>query len=1587
MCPATAKAAKVLFAFLFIAVSASVACGAISFDNSSSKFDSNDNATISWSHTIGTDSNRMLIVGVGAEDITESDLTISSVKYNNVNMTLVAGSTAIVGTTRRKTELYYLLDSGLPSAGNYTVTVIYAGNVSNKNAGAISLTGVAQRAREAVATYSNTGQSSISTNITTLTDGAWVVDAIVSALPGSFTATGSGMTERWDVSASASSGAGSIRPVAWAGQVTVGWQHSGGSTDNRFAHSVAAFAAAETPVYDTGDLNFDFKVDWQDVNIFADQWLAPAGCPGHTCADFSGDGDVDFIDFAMMAENWTGGPVQIQPVINEVMAANDSTIKDNKGEYEDWVEIYNPGSEPINIGGMYITDDLNDPDKWQIPSNAPTQTTIAAHGYLVLWADNETTEGPNHVGFKLDKDGEAVGLYDSDLTLIDSFEFGEQYSDISYGTYPDGSADWRYMGVPTPGVQNSQGYLGLVDEVEISHSHGFYDSNFVVELFCEEDGATIKYTLDGNTPTDTVGLIYNPDTRIQITGTTCLRAAAFRAGYKASTVNTATYIFISNVRNQSNSYAYSKGFPVTWSTGFTDYEMDPQVLNDPNYSGRFETAMKAIPTISIVTDMKNLFDPSTGLYVHPWWYIEQPVSVEYFDPCSSADFQVNAGLRLVGNQSQGPEYTSKHSLRIFFKSEFGPSELEFPLYPNTGAKRLNNISLRANYHWGWLDSVWSSKRAQYLKDTFAQDSLRDMGYLSPDSRFVHVYLNGLYWGLYQASERPDGPFLAEHLGGQREDYDAIEGTIEGVGGVEVKEGLRDSWDYMFGLFDGFNYSNPMDASHYSEFQQQFDVSQMCDYLIYTTFVTNWDWASKNWYAGSTRNPLDVNGPPLDKWKFYTWDAEIAIWEHTQFHTFPFEGYYNEGPGFMHNALHNNPDYSRVMGDRIRKHLFNNGAMTSQRCIDRYQVRAEMIENAVIGESARWGDFLHDFKDANAPLYTPAYWDNERDRLTNPSHPIEEGWIGPFFPNRTNWLVTSGYTSRGFYPTVAAPVFSQHGGEIAAGGNVTITGGGTIKYTTDGREPKDYGTTITSGGTVPINNSLTLKARAYYSSGSKWSALNEATFAVGPVKDKLRITELMYHPTEPNDPCQEFVELKNIGTTTLNLNLVKFTEGVHFTFPNMTLTAGDYVLVVEDINAFVAKYGSGKNVAGQYTGNLANNGEHIRLEDAIGRTILDFNYVDNWQDATDGGGFSLNIFDAAADANTWGKSESWAASKYAGGTPDTDDSALLRERSIAINEILAHQDVAPEDWIELKNTTAGAINIGGWYLSDDAENLTKYRIKAGTILGAGQYLVLSEDANFGVSSSDTGKITAFAFSEYGETAYLTSSDGTVLTGYREKEDFDASENGVAFGRYQKSTGTYNFVAMSSNTLGAANAYPKVGPVVINEIMYSPASGGQNEEYIELRNTTGSTVNLFDVNNVGWEFTDGIDFTFPSGTTIPANGYLLVVHTTPAYFRTKYSVPGGVTVLGPYYGRLSNAGEKLEISKPTDTDELGQTVYVRVDRVVYSDGSHPEDCPEGVDLWPVQADGSGKSLSRKVPASYGNDPNNWQAATPTPGSANP
>ena len=532
---------------------------------------------------------------------------------------------------------------------------------------------------------------------------------------------------------------------------------------------------------------------------------------------------------------------------------------------------------------------------------------------------------------------------------------------------------------------------------------------------------------------------------------------------------------------------------------------------------------------------------------------------------------------------------------------------------------------------------------------------------------------------------------------------------------------------------------------------------------------------------------------------------------------------------------------------------------------------------------------------------------------------------------------------------------------------------------------------TAGTPFAINENTQVKARAI--NASEWSPLTDAIFCVGPIKESLRVSEIMYRPLDPpaGDPNAEFIELKNTGTQLINLKGVKFTNGIDFTFPALNLNPGQYIVAVKNQAAFQAVYGTGITLAGVYTGSLENNGEKLTLVDPKGQTIQSFTF-NNWYGNTDGGGFSLNLVDPAnSNLASWSIKESWRPSSVYGGTPGANDAGTLpAPGAVVINEVLAHAHAGQPDWIELYNTTSQPVNIGGWFLSDsDADDaaIKKYRIADGTSIPSHGYLVFQQDLHFG-NTDDLGCLTPFALSENGEKVVLNSASGATLTGYRVTEDFGASETGVSLGRYLTSTGSFNFVALSAATPNNANASPLVGPIVISEINYYPPGGGY--EYLELKNITTAAVALESLDNnsglmIPWQFTDGIDFVFPAGTIIPAGGVLVVANIAPASFRATYpSVPAGITVLGPFANgtNLANSGERVQIGKPGDVDSLEIRQYIRVDRVTYSDGAHPES-PGGTDPWPTSPDGGGTSLQRKVLANYGNDVANWQAGGPNPG----
>jgi hypothetical protein len=486
-----------------------------------------------------------------------------------------------------------------------------------------------------------------------------------------------------------------------------------------------------------------------------------------------------------------------------------------------------------------------------------------------------------------------------------------------------------------------------------------------------------------------------------------------------------------------------------------------------------------------------------------------------------------------------------------------------------------------------------------------------------------------------------------------------------------------------------------------------------------------------------------------------------------------------------------------------------------------------------------------------------------------------------------------------------------------------------------------------------------------------------------LRDGLRITELMYNPPDPTSGPYvsenfEFIELQNIGGFSLDLSGLYFSTGVSFVFTNgTTLSAGTNMLLVQNSDAFTSRYHVPYH--GVYTGKLDDGGETLRIKDALANTVLEITYDDSsdvrWYPSTDGGGYSLVLASTNSDPS---KPESWRASTATNGSPGVADPPPSYG-TIVINEVLSHQDKDnPGDWIELYNAGTGNVDISYWFLSDNGTVLTNFQIAGGQpLMAPGSYRRFTEFSNFGTNVLGAN---GFGLSELGDSVYLSSADSSNhLTGFRTFVAFGAAENSVTFGRHKRSDDVYDFTAMSSTTPTNANAYPKVGPVVINEINYNPFAGGK--EFVEIMNITGSSVPLFDSAHPAnaWHFDGAMEYVFPPYTWLKAGEIALVVSVDPAEFRATSGVTNlSVQIFGPFNGALANSGETVKLYKPNPPELDGFVPYVLADRVQYSDASP----------WPVLADNGGASLERVSPSAYGNDPTNWVASTlgGTPGALN-
>ncbi len=331
-------------------------------------------------------------------------------------------------------------------------------------------------------------------------------------------------------------------------------------------------------------------------------------------------------------------------------------------------------------------------------------------------------------------------------------------------------------------------------------------------------------------------------------------------------------------------------------------------------------------------------------------------------------------------------------------------------------------------------------------------------------------------------------------------------------------------------------------------------------------------------------------------------------------------------------------------------------------------------------------------------------------------------------------------------------------------------------------------------------------------------------------------------------------------------------------------------------------------------------------------------------------------------------------------------------SVVISEALTRATLPLVQAIELRNPGDVDLAVGGWFLSNARKDLKRFQIPPGAIIPARGFVIFNE-AQFNPTADDVPP--SFALNSFKDDEIILSiADANgALTGYRANVKFGPAADGVAFGRYEKSSGD-DFVAMSARTFGTTNAYPLVGPLIINEIHYHPPDNGTNDntldEFIEIHNPTASPVAAYDLAHPTntWRLRDAVDFNFPPGVIIPEYNYALVVSFDPvtnapalAAFRAKHGLDNSVVILGPWSGKLDNSSDALELKRPdapvASGPDAGLVPYILVERVKYSDRAP----------WPSAADGNtngvGFSLQRLIATDYGNDPVNWIAGVPTSG----
>ncbi len=636
------------------------------------------------------------------------------------------------------------------------------------------------------------------------------------------------------------------------------------------------------------------------------------------------------------------------------------------------------------------------------PAEAPDRALlrVAYDDGFGLWLDGEVLAGAGlgEIQASTEHDGALIELHVLDPQAFDGAQglLAMEVQNLSPADddllfTPELALQWmdlgelRYFSTPTPGEPNGTGWEGIVQAPEVDHARGFYDQPTPVDLCGPTPGASLVYTTDGSVPEPDNGVTVAPPNEagfacvtVPVDTTTVLRAAAFRSGWGDSPAVAHSYIFLADVVRQPEQ---PSGLPSTWdgisqAAVSADYAMDPEVVDDPAYAEDLLRGLQAIPTLSISMPPDDLFGEEAGIYIHSeqrgddW---ERAASIELLEP-DGGGFHEHCGLRIHGYGWRSHSNTKKHSFRLEFSSAYGARKLDYPLFPDAPVDRFDSIVLRSQGSRGWQD-FRDPEQAQYLRDAFARDTARDMGKVDGHGRHVHLYLNGLYWGLYQLVERPDAGFGEEYFGGDDEDYDAINRRTSTN---EAIDGTLEAYDALLALAD----QDVTDPAVYDAILAVLDVDDLIDYMLIHQYTVNRD-GPCCFYHNNMRGLRERRDGAL--WRFFVWDMEYSIWEASDDTNVEVD--IAGAISHVYARLRLNADFRARYAERAAQHLGPGGALGVEASTARWLARSDEIVDAVVAESARWGD-----TDREPPYTRDGEWMAEHQRL-----------LGEFFPYRSAQL--------------------------------------------------------------------------------------------------------------------------------------------------------------------------------------------------------------------------------------------------------------------------------------------------------------------------------------------------------------------------------------------------------------------------------------------------------------------------------------------------------------------------------------------------------------------------------------------------------